>query len=262
LVRSTNPAPDKALKPSRLPATKPQSKNGDRVFDPEAFLAKAGVGKKIVTLKKGQLAYAQGDPANTIFYVQKGRLRVSVTSAIGKEAPLSLVGAGEFVGEMKEPGAILVVSHDPHHADVRKHWLVDAGYEVIPAMNIQGVREACERRTLQLVVIGYSLPPAEVRRVRLEVRQGFGVQVPILELRKCEAATLSWICQRNVSGFKSQPETSTPKEIRRPDVATSCDRNLRSALEVGTGALSSGLMICKRSSRQAWGKCAILPKAF
>jgi hypothetical protein len=51
---------------------------------------------------------------------------------------------------MKEPAAILVVSHDPHHADVRKHRLEDAGYEVIPAMNIQAVREACEKRTLQL----------------------------------------------------------------------------------------------------------------
>jgi CRP/FNR family cyclic AMP-dependent transcriptional regulator len=93
LVRSTKPASDRALKP------KPQSRNGDTVFHPETFLANAGVGKKIVTLKKGQSAYAQGDPADTIFYVQKGRLRVSVTSANGKEATLSLVGAGEFVGE-------------------------------------------------------------------------------------------------------------------------------------------------------------------
>ena len=92
---------------------------------------------------------------------------------------------------MKEAGAILVVSQDPHQADVRKQRLEDAGYEVMPAMNIQAVREACEKRRLQLVVIGYPLPPAEVRRVRLEVRQGVGLQVPILELRKHGAATLS-----------------------------------------------------------------------
>ena len=98
-VRSTKPAPDNGLKPSRPPATKPQSKNGDTVFDPEDFLARVGVGKKVVTLKKGQLAYAQGDPADAIFYVQKGQLRVTVTSANGKEATLSLVGAGEFLGE-------------------------------------------------------------------------------------------------------------------------------------------------------------------
>jgi CRP/FNR family cyclic AMP-dependent transcriptional regulator len=98
-AHSHKPVPENAIKLSRLPVTTPRSKNDDTVFDPEAFLAKAGIGKKIVTLKKDQLAYAQGDPADTIFYVQRGRLRVSVTSANGKEATLSLVGAGEFVGE-------------------------------------------------------------------------------------------------------------------------------------------------------------------
>ena len=45
------------------------------------------------------MAYAQGDPADALFYVQRGRLRVTVTSASGKEATIALVGAGEFVGE-------------------------------------------------------------------------------------------------------------------------------------------------------------------
>ncbi len=45
------------------------------------------------------MAYAQGDPADAIFYVQKGQLRVTVTSANGKEATIALVGAGEFLGE-------------------------------------------------------------------------------------------------------------------------------------------------------------------
>jgi CRP-like cAMP-binding protein len=50
-------------------------------------------------LKKNEAAYAQGDAADAIFYVQKGRLRVTVTSADGKEATLALVGGGEFLGE-------------------------------------------------------------------------------------------------------------------------------------------------------------------
>jgi CRP-like cAMP-binding protein len=45
------------------------------------------------------VAYAQGDPADAIFYVQKGRLRVTVTSPTGKEATIALVGVGEFSGE-------------------------------------------------------------------------------------------------------------------------------------------------------------------
>jgi len=73
--------------------------DGGTVFDTKAFLAKAGVGKKILSLKKNDTAYVQGDPADAIFYVQKGRLRVTVTSANGKEATITLVGPGEFLGE-------------------------------------------------------------------------------------------------------------------------------------------------------------------
>jgi CRP-like cAMP-binding protein len=68
-------------------------------FDAKDFLARAGLGKKILNLKKTEAAYAQGDPADAVFYVQKGRLRVTVTSANGKEATITLVGPGEFLGE-------------------------------------------------------------------------------------------------------------------------------------------------------------------
>ena len=68
-------------------------------FDAKTFLANAGVGKKILSLNKNETAYVQGDPADAIFYVQKGRLRVTVTSANGKEATITLVGPGEFLGE-------------------------------------------------------------------------------------------------------------------------------------------------------------------
>ena len=57
------------------------------------------MGRKILGLKKDEVAYAQGDPADAIFYVQRGRLKVTVTSAQGKEATIALVGAGEFLGE-------------------------------------------------------------------------------------------------------------------------------------------------------------------
>jgi len=69
------------------------------MFDAKTFLARSGLGRKILNLKKGRIAYAQGDPADAIFYVQKGRLRVTVTSANGKEATITLVGPGEFLGE-------------------------------------------------------------------------------------------------------------------------------------------------------------------
>ncbi|HEY4931620.1 MAG TPA: cyclic nucleotide-binding domain-containing protein, partial [Terriglobales bacterium] len=57
------------------------------------------MGKKILNLKKKETAFAQGDSADAIFFVQTGRLRVTVTSADGKEATITLVGPGEFLGE-------------------------------------------------------------------------------------------------------------------------------------------------------------------
>ena len=98
-LRSAKLATGEIAKPSRPQTPKPQPTNGDSVFDPEAFLARAGLGRKILNLKKNDTAYAQGDPTDAIFYVQTGRLRITVTSANGKEATLALVGAGEFAGE-------------------------------------------------------------------------------------------------------------------------------------------------------------------
>ena len=98
-VRPARSTTGEISKPSRLKARKPQPKNGDAVFDPETFLARPGLGKQVLNLKKNETAYAQGDPADAIYYVQKGQLRVTVTSANGKEATLALVGAGEFLGE-------------------------------------------------------------------------------------------------------------------------------------------------------------------
>jgi CRP/FNR family cyclic AMP-dependent transcriptional regulator len=98
-VRSAKPAAGETAKLSRLQTPKQRPKNGDTVFDPQAFLARAGLGRKILGLKKTETAFAQGDAADAIFFVQKGQLRVTVTSANGKEATIALVGAGEFLGE-------------------------------------------------------------------------------------------------------------------------------------------------------------------
>ena len=85
--------------PKRSRTPKPQPINGATVFDPEIFLERVGLSKKVVRLKRTETAYAQGDPADAIFYVRKGQLRVTIASANGKEATLALVGAGEFLGE-------------------------------------------------------------------------------------------------------------------------------------------------------------------
>ena len=68
-------------------------------FDPEAFLAKAGAGKTVINLKKRDAAFSQGDPANSIFFVQKGQVRLTVVSNNGKEATIGILNAGDFFGE-------------------------------------------------------------------------------------------------------------------------------------------------------------------
>jgi CRP/FNR family transcriptional regulator, cyclic AMP receptor protein len=70
-----------------------------RRFDPDAFLARAGLGRTIVELKKKQTIFTQGDPAQAVFYIQHGKVRVTVISSGGKEATIALLAQGDFVGE-------------------------------------------------------------------------------------------------------------------------------------------------------------------
>lgn len=68
-------------------------------FDPRAFLAKVGDGKTIVEFHKDQALFAQGDVADTVYYIQKGRVKVVVISEQGKEAVVGILGPGQFFGE-------------------------------------------------------------------------------------------------------------------------------------------------------------------
>jgi CRP/FNR family cyclic AMP-dependent transcriptional regulator len=70
-----------------------------RNFDPAAFLANSGLGRTIVHLGIKQRAFSQGDTADSVFYIQSGRIRLSVIARTGKEATVALLGAGEFCGE-------------------------------------------------------------------------------------------------------------------------------------------------------------------
>jgi CRP-like cAMP-binding protein len=68
-------------------------------FDLDAFLATAGVGRRIVQLQPKQAFFSQGSSADSIFYLQAGRARLTVFARDGKEATIALLSAGEFVGE-------------------------------------------------------------------------------------------------------------------------------------------------------------------
>ena len=68
-------------------------------FDPQMFLAKVGAGKTILELHKDQRIFAQGDAADSVFYIQSGRVKLTVLSQQGKEAVVAILEPGQFFGE-------------------------------------------------------------------------------------------------------------------------------------------------------------------
>jgi CRP-like cAMP-binding protein len=76
------------------------------IFDVAAFLTSAGLGRRVVQIAPKQPFFSQGDAADSVFYLQKGRARLTVVSQAGKEATITLITSGEFVGE----GALAAVA--------------------------------------------------------------------------------------------------------------------------------------------------------
>jgi len=70
-----------------------------RDFDPNTFLATIGEGRKVASFSQKQTVFAQGDAADAVFYIQKGKVRLTVVSESGKEATLGILSEGEFFGE-------------------------------------------------------------------------------------------------------------------------------------------------------------------
>lgn len=73
--------------------------NKSTAFDSGAFLANTGLGRTVIELKPRQTFFRQGDIADSVFYLQKGRARLTVVSQSGKEATITLLSASDFVGE-------------------------------------------------------------------------------------------------------------------------------------------------------------------
>jgi len=77
------------------------------VFDPQAFLATVSRGRTVTNFRKDAIVYRQAAAADSVFYVQKGRIKISVASKQGKEAVIAILGPGEFFGE----GCLIGQSH-------------------------------------------------------------------------------------------------------------------------------------------------------
>src|SRR5256885_1899292 len=87
-----------------MPPSPIAKKNG---FDANTFLATIGEGRKILVIRKKESIFSQGDEADAVFYVRKGKVRLTVVSKIGKEATIAIVGQGNFFGEGSLAGQLL-----------------------------------------------------------------------------------------------------------------------------------------------------------
>lgn len=83
----------------RLPARARRARKQTKPFDPRVFLAQAGIGRTVRRYLPKQAVFSQGDRANAVFYIQEGRVRLSVLSRQGREATIGLLGPGDFLGE-------------------------------------------------------------------------------------------------------------------------------------------------------------------
>jgi CRP/FNR family transcriptional regulator, cyclic AMP receptor protein len=71
----------------------------EAIFDPKAFLASVGEGRRVTKFREGDKVFTQGDPADALFYLQKGKVKIATFSRQGKEAVVAILGAGDFFGE-------------------------------------------------------------------------------------------------------------------------------------------------------------------
>ena len=87
--------------PSARGLRKPQFRSfmSTKIFDPQEFLANAGIGKTIRRYGPKQTIFSQGKPADAVYYIQEGRVQLSVVSRQGQEATIAMLGPSDFLGE-------------------------------------------------------------------------------------------------------------------------------------------------------------------
>jgi CRP/FNR family transcriptional regulator, cyclic AMP receptor protein len=102
-----------------------------RGFDPNTFLARIGGGRKALVVPKKQTIFTQGDVADAVFYIQKGKVRLTVVSKTGREATIGILSEGNFFGEGALAGQVLrmgsaVALTDCEFLRVDKQAMMDA----------------------------------------------------------------------------------------------------------------------------------------
>jgi CRP/FNR family transcriptional regulator, cyclic AMP receptor protein len=122
-------------------------------FDPKVFLAKVGRGRTLADYKKNQRIFSQGDPADAIFYIQAGKVKLTVVSKQGKEAVVAILGADDFFGEgclagqalrmasaaamsdcsimrLEKPGVVRLLNHEPAFSELFLRYLLSRNIRI------------------------------------------------------------------------------------------------------------------------------------
>ena len=122
-------------------------------FDPKVFLAKVGKGRTLADYKKNQRIFLQGDPADAIFYIQAGKIKLTVVSKQGKEAVVAILGADDFFGEgclagqalrmasaaamsdcsimrLEKPGVVRLLNHEPAFSELFLRYLLSRNIRI------------------------------------------------------------------------------------------------------------------------------------
>ena len=141
---------------SRLlcPVRRSRMKKKDKaIFDPQAFLAQTGTGRLLTDHAKNHTIFQQGEAADAIFYIHKGKIKLTVVSKQGKEAVVALLGAGDFFGEgclagqplrmasaatmsecsimrLEKPGVIRLLHHEPAFSELLLHHMLSRNIRI------------------------------------------------------------------------------------------------------------------------------------
>lgn len=97
-------------------------------FDPRDFLGRAGAGKVIEKYEKGRKVFSQGEDADAVFFIQKGKIKITVLSEHGKEAVVGIFAEGQFFGEACLDGAAVRTATSEAMEEIPDHFHQQSGY--------------------------------------------------------------------------------------------------------------------------------------
>src|SRR6202795_4264557 len=98
IAKSTNGKSTDA-KPANGKPANGKAGSGRAAFDPKTFLATVNHGRTVTDYRQGDVVFLQASPADAVFYIQKGKIKIVVASKQGKEAVVAILGPGDFFGE-------------------------------------------------------------------------------------------------------------------------------------------------------------------